>query len=89
VRVARIEIVRTDAPQPWHARIRAANGQITWATENYTRRESADAAVGRLAEMFGGFVADGVAYTYVDDAGHISVRVQRAEIRFVDERGAR
>lgn len=42
-REPRFEIVRTDAG--WHARFRAANGRITFWTENYTRRRAAVAAV--------------------------------------------
>lgn len=40
----RIEIVRTNATQPWHARI-LVNGKITWHTENYTRMVGAERAV--------------------------------------------
>lgn len=40
----RIEIVRTNATQPWHARI-IVNGKITWHTENYTRMVGAERAV--------------------------------------------
>lgn len=41
---ARFEIVRTDAPQPWHARL-LFNGRITWRTENYVRMVGAERAI--------------------------------------------
>lgn len=50
---ARFEIVRTDAPQPWHARFRSANGRVVWTTENYTRRTAALAAIESMALEFG------------------------------------
>lgn len=43
---ARFEIVRTNAKQPWHARLVAANGRILFTSENYARRRSALAVVG-------------------------------------------
>jgi uncharacterized protein YegP (UPF0339 family) len=44
-RAPRFEVVRTDAEQPWHARIVAANGKILFSSENYGRRRDALAAV--------------------------------------------
>jgi uncharacterized protein YegP (UPF0339 family) len=86
MRRPRFEVVRTDAQQPWHARLRSANGRITWTTENYWNEQSAHRAVGRMVRMFGGFVDGDAAYTYVGDDGSFSSRVHRADIRIVDER---
>lgn len=44
---ARFEVVRSDAAQPWHARLRV-NGEITWTTEQHTRKISAERAVRSL-----------------------------------------
>lgn len=62
---ARFEIVRTDAPQPWHARFRAANGRIVWTTENYARRGRAVDAIATLANWF----ADATEVREVDERG--------------------
>lgn len=40
------EVVRTTAG--WHARFRAANGQIVWHTETYTRPRGALRAIALL-----------------------------------------
>lgn len=45
-RQPRFEVVRTAAG--WHARYRAANGQIVWTTEVYKRRGKAHHAVDLL-----------------------------------------
>ena len=47
-----IEIVHTDAEQPWHARLRADNGEPTWTTENYAEERRALDAVELLGRMF-------------------------------------
>ena len=47
-----IEIVRTDADQPWHVRLRALNGEVTWTTETYTRSVAALEAVLLLGRTF-------------------------------------
>lgn len=44
---ARFEVVRSDAEQPWHARLRV-NGEITWWTEQYARKVGAERAVRSL-----------------------------------------
>jgi uncharacterized protein YegP (UPF0339 family) len=46
----RFEIVHTEAG--WHARVRAANAEITWSTEVYTTYSAAVDAVVNLAELF-------------------------------------
>jgi uncharacterized protein YegP (UPF0339 family) len=43
----RFEIVRT--PAGYHARFRAANGQIVWTTEVYARRRAALRAIELIA----------------------------------------
>lgn len=77
---ARFEIVRTDAPQPWHARFRAANGRIVWTTENYSRRGRAVAAVELIC---------GATITTSPFADHPEINwvgIEPAEVRDVDER---
>jgi uncharacterized protein YegP (UPF0339 family) len=49
---ARIQIVRTDADQPWHVRIRAGNHEATLGSENYADEASAVAAVELLGRTF-------------------------------------
>jgi uncharacterized protein YegP (UPF0339 family) len=51
--MSHIEIVQTDAEQPWHGRVKAGNGQIVWHTENYAEHDSAASAVAVVAEAFG------------------------------------
>lgn len=46
-REPRWEVVHTGARQ-WHARFRAANGQVVWVTESYTRRRDAIHAIDLL-----------------------------------------
>jgi uncharacterized protein YegP (UPF0339 family) len=47
------EIVQTDAPQPWHVRLVAGNGNVVLSSENYTRRRRAESAIAVAAEAFG------------------------------------
>lgn len=49
----KIEIVTTQADQPYHARIKGDNGEIVWTTENYSRKFDAVHAVTELAAAFG------------------------------------
>lgn len=49
----KIEIVQTDADQPWHARLVGDNGEKVWWTEQYARRADAIGAVTLVAELFG------------------------------------
>lgn len=91
----RFEIVRTDAPQPWHARFRAANGRIVWVTENYGRQKAARRAI---EVVVGGFLGHWIdTWWYPDRKAHGIAVVHRAsswekrnglvaEIRDVDER---
>lgn len=51
--MSHFEIVRTDAEQPWHTRLRANNGQVVMHTENYVDADSAASAVAVAAEAFG------------------------------------
>jgi len=51
--MSRFEIVRSDAPQQWHARFRAANGRIVWTTEQYHRRAAALNAIVAFTREFG------------------------------------
>lgn len=51
--MSRFEIVRTDADQPWHTRLKANNGQIVLHSENYAEHDSAANAVAVAAEAFG------------------------------------
>jgi uncharacterized protein YegP (UPF0339 family) len=85
---ARFEIVRTDAPQPWHARVIAGNGKKRWVTENYTHRRAAVAAIDGLAAIFYGHVMDdeeGVTCLSARDSWNKTSRAV-AEIREIDER---
>ncbi len=81
MRHPRFELVTTDAGH--HFRFRASNGRILFASETYTRRRTAVAAIQTLARCFD---AD------VTQAGvrSLSYRDHRpVEVREVDERGAR
>lgn len=51
--MARLQIVQTDAEQPWHARVLAGNGQRIAHSENYAEERSAASAIAVLAEAFG------------------------------------
>lgn len=53
MRKPRIQIVRSDAAQPFHVRIVAANNRIIFHSEQYTRRDSAMKAIVSLATAFG------------------------------------
>lgn len=75
----RFEIVRTDAPQQWHARFVAANGKVVWTTENYARRNGALKAIGSLAQALNAWLAED--WVRLGAPSHI-----RREIRDVDER---
>jgi uncharacterized protein YegP (UPF0339 family) len=98
--VARFEIVRTDAPQPWHARFIAANGRKVWTTENYASKTTALNAIRSFIEpMIGCWVEES---WYYKDRPNAPLRVApavvyrkspweksnglRLEIRIVDER---
>ena len=94
---ARFEIVRTDAPQPWHARFVASNGRIVWTTETYARRGSALNAIRSFMEPQSAGWID--LWWYEDRGAHGDAVVYRRdswnktdglliEIRDVDERGA-
>lgn len=76
-RAPRFEVVRTDAG--WHARFRAANGRIVWATEVYTRRVGAEDAVALLA------IPHDARLTRVG-VRTITDKVPPIEVRTVDER---
>lgn len=51
--MSHFEIVRTDADQPFHARLVAGNGQIVMHSENYADARAALTAVAVAAEAFG------------------------------------
>jgi uncharacterized protein YegP (UPF0339 family) len=85
-----IEIVRTDAEQPWHVRLVAGNGQVVWHTENYADRDSAASAVAVAAEAFG-ITMNRPPSTPDDDTDGLlgeapDGRVYAYPFRFVDER---
>lgn len=61
--MARFEIVRTHADQPWHVRYRDDNNEIVWSTENYLNRTSAKNAIDTLP------LVDGVDVVDVDETG--------------------
>lgn len=92
---ARFEIVRTNAPQPWHARYIAPNGRTLWTTETYTRRGSALNAISSVVEAFGDCwiatwwyptrKAMGIAVVYRRDSWNKTDGL-RLEIRDADER---
>lgn len=48
-----IEIVRTDAEQPWHVRLVGSNGQTVAHGENLADERDADNAIAAIAELFG------------------------------------
>lgn len=58
-RQPRIEIVRSDAEQPFHVRIVAANNRTLFSSENYSRRDSAMKAIVSLATAFGALDQNG------------------------------
>lgn len=82
------EIVRTDADQPWHLRRRAANGELTFATENLTGKAAAEKNLLGLAADFWTEPAlwtsplDGKVYLIDRGAQH----GRRVEVRYIDER---
>lgn len=76
-RQPRFEIVRTAAG--WHARFRAANGQVVWTTESYTRRRAAIGAIKALPTVY-----DRGTTTLL--AGGVWFGSHRVEVREVDER---
>lgn len=95
----RFEIVRTDAPEPWHARFRAANGQIVWTSETYRQKASAVRALDVLARFFSPTGQAWVSNVRVGNERTIEVRygseehvtwgtAHRVEVRTVDERAA-
>lgn len=51
--MARIEIVRTDAAQPFHLRFAGDNGETVVWSENYAERGTALNAIGVVAGAFG------------------------------------
>lgn len=51
--MARIEIVHTDAEQPFHLRIAGNNGQVIATSEKYGERRDALSAIAVVAEAFG------------------------------------
>lgn len=51
--MARIDIVRTEAEQPFHARFVAGNGQVIATSEKYAERRDALVAIAVVAEAFG------------------------------------
>lgn len=85
-RAARFEVVHT-GPRQFHARFRAANGQVVWTTESYTRRRAAMAAVASMVDPFlGCWIAQHsgqIEYRY--DSWNKVDRVL-LEVREVDER---
>jgi uncharacterized protein YegP (UPF0339 family) len=95
---ARFEVVRSDAPQPWHARFRAANGRIVWATETYAKRDSAINAITALARLFSPTSQVWLSHVYIaGDLSGIDLRfgsgghstwpnAHRLKVRYVDER---
>lgn len=92
-----IEFVRTDAEQsgqPWHVRLRADNGEVTWSTENYADRRDAWNAIELLGRTFSpvglarvhgwGDAAELIVWFDSDELGaKVSIPV-----RYVDERTA-
>jgi len=48
----RFEIVRTDAEQPWHARMIASNGKKVFTSETYHRRNGALNAIAVAVSEF-------------------------------------
>lgn len=51
--MARLQIVQTDAEQPWHVRVLGSNGEPIATSEKYAAEESAEVAIAVLAEAFG------------------------------------
>lgn len=47
------QIVRSDAPQPWHLRVKAGNGKIEAHSENYADPRGPEVAIAAIAECFG------------------------------------
>ena len=89
-----IEIVRTDSEQPWHARIRAANGEVTWWTEQYVRSVDALEAIELLGRTFSPVGLARISRfeqaEWLDvwfDSDELGAKVA-IPVRYVDERGA-
>lgn len=78
-----VEVVQTDAEQPWHGRIVGGNGEPVWLTENYGDRRDIVAAILILPGMAG-------AVRLFDDNQLVELKAQNGahiEVRYVDERG--
>lgn len=86
---ARFEIVRTDAEQPWHARL-IVSGRITWRVENLTRQIGAERAIESLLREVAGetwglrWNVEGVEKVAVSDSGIMHPLV----VKYLDERTA-
>lgn len=81
-RQPRFEIVRTAAG--WHARYKASNGQVIFASEVYTRRRGVVSAIHSIARSFWGFASfdyDEIGVLFVGDGGG-----RYLEVRELDER---
>lgn len=89
-----IEIVQTDADQPWHVRVSGSNGEPVMHSENYTDADTASSAVAVLAEAFGITMSRPPERDVDDETGTLlglrgeapDGHVYSYPIRFVDER---
>ncbi len=76
-----VEVVQTDAEQPWHGRYVAGNGEPIWFTEKYGDRRDVINAVMLLPGMAG-------AVRLFDEQQLIELKAPGGtlEVRYVDER---
>lgn len=89
-----IEIVQTDAEQPWHTRVLGRNGEPVMHSENYADDDTACSAVAVLAEAFGITMSRPPVRDVDDETGTLlglrgeapDGNVYTYPIRFVDER---
>jgi uncharacterized protein YegP (UPF0339 family) len=85
-----IEIVQTDAEQPWHVRINGSNGEPVMHSENYADVDTATSAIAVIAEAFGITMSRPPEQPDDDTVGVLGEapdgRVYAYPFRFVDER---
>lgn len=86
--MAHFEIIRTDAEQPWHARL-IVNGHKTWVTENLTRKVGAERAILSAARTFGWNDPHLIANTPTEKILVDGRNDAWLAVLYLDERGAR
>ena len=86
---ARFDLIRSDAPQPWHFRF-IANGRVVASSETYARKVGAERAIEAMGRAFSPWTMARL------DGEWLSVALDRhasewlaIPVRFIDERVAK